>query len=62
MRILLALLLACAASTLLWASLDRPLDALDWHGKLQGIAYNPSGIYSERQRKQGYPEPASART
>src|SRR5215813_3701633 len=56
MRIFLALLLASACSAALWASLDRPLAAPDWREGLKGVAYNPSGVYSEAQRRQGYPE------
>ncbi|MCC7485898.1 MAG: glycosyltransferase [Burkholderiales bacterium] len=56
MRKFLVLLAACAASVVLWAGFDRPLPAPDWHGGLAGIAYNPSGVYSEGQRRQGYPE------
>jgi exo-beta-1,3-glucanase (GH17 family)/cellulose synthase/poly-beta-1,6-N-acetylglucosamine synthase-like glycosyltransferase len=58
MRILLALLLASACAAGLWASFDRPLQSPDWVHGLKGVAYNPSGIYSESQRKRGYPEAA----
>ena len=47
MRILVALLAACIASAAFWSSLDRPLAAPDWKGKVRGLAYSPSGLYSE---------------
>ena len=47
MRILVALLAACIASVAFWSSLDRPLAAPDWKGKVRGLAYSPSGLYSE---------------
>jgi len=47
MRILVALLAACIASVAFWSSLDRPLTAPDWKGKVRGLAYSPSGLYSE---------------
>jgi len=50
MRILFALLLVCIGSAALWASLDRPLDAPDWHGQFKGVAYTPSHLYSEQQK------------
>jgi len=47
MRILVALLAACIASVAFWSSLDRPLTAPDWKGEIRGLAYSPSGLYSE---------------
>jgi len=47
MRILVALLAACVASVAFWSSLDRPLTAPDWKGEIRGLAYSPSGLYSE---------------
>jgi exo-beta-1,3-glucanase (GH17 family)/cellulose synthase/poly-beta-1,6-N-acetylglucosamine synthase-like glycosyltransferase len=47
MRILVALLAACIASVAFWSSLDRPLTAPDWKGEIHGLAYSPSGLYSE---------------
>src|SRR5205085_1277641 len=52
MRILLALLVVCAASAGLWASLDRPLNAPDWTGQLKGVSYSPSHLYSENDKDQ----------
>ena len=56
MRIIFALALACVASVVTWASLDRPLSAPDWRGELRGVAYNPSSTYTDAQRREGYPE------
>jgi cellulose synthase/poly-beta-1,6-N-acetylglucosamine synthase-like glycosyltransferase/exo-beta-1,3-glucanase (GH17 family) len=50
MRIIVALLLVCLGSAALWAALDRPLDAPDWHGQFKGVAYTPSHLYSEQQK------------
>ena len=47
MRILVALLAACLASVAFWSSLDQPLTAPDWRGEIRGLAYSPSGLYSE---------------
>jgi len=47
MRILVALLAACIASVAFWSSIDRPLSAPDWKGEIRGLAYSPSGLYSE---------------
>jgi len=47
MRILVALLAACIASVAFWSSLDEPLAAPDWKGTIRGLAYSPSGLYSE---------------
>jgi hypothetical protein len=47
MRILVALLAGCIASVAFWSSLDRPLTAPDWKGEIHGLAYSPSGLYSE---------------
>ncbi len=35
------------ASVAFWSSLDRPLTAPDWKGEIRGLAYSPSGLYSE---------------
>ena len=56
MRILIALLVVCFGSAVLWASLDRPLDAPDWRGEMKGISYSPSGLYEESQLNEGIPE------
>ena len=56
MRILFALLAVCLGSAVLWASLDRPLDAPDWRGEMGGLSYSPSGLYTEDQLKEGIPE------
>lgn len=56
MRILIALLAVCLGSAILWASLDRPLDAPDWHGEMKGVSYSPSGLYSEAQLREGVTE------
>lgn len=50
MRILVALLAACIASATFWWSLDQPLAAPDWKGKVRGLAYSPSGLYSESDK------------
>jgi len=34
----------------LWASLDHPLDAPNWHGQIKGVAYTPSHLYSEADK------------
>jgi cellulose synthase/poly-beta-1,6-N-acetylglucosamine synthase-like glycosyltransferase/exo-beta-1,3-glucanase (GH17 family) len=47
MRILVALLVACVATVAFWSSLDQPLAAPEWRGKVRGLAYSPSGLYSE---------------
>ncbi|MBY0510291.1 MAG: glycosyltransferase [Rhodospirillaceae bacterium] len=56
MRILIALLVVCLGSAIIWNSLDRPLDAPDWHGEMKGVSYSPSGLYSEAQLREGVPE------
>ncbi len=56
MRIVFALVLACIVSVVAWASFDRPLSAPDWRGDLKGVAYNPSSIFTDAQRREGYPE------
>jgi exo-beta-1,3-glucanase (GH17 family)/cellulose synthase/poly-beta-1,6-N-acetylglucosamine synthase-like glycosyltransferase len=53
MRILIALLVVCLGSAVLWASLDHPLDAPDWTGPMRGISYSPSGLYNEDQLNEG---------
>jgi len=50
MRRLIALLLVCAASAALWASLDRPIIAPNFTGVLKGVAYTPSHLYTEVQK------------
>lgn len=50
MRILFALLAVCIASAAFWASLDQPLSAPDWKGQIRGIAYSPSGLYTEEDK------------
>jgi exo-beta-1,3-glucanase (GH17 family)/cellulose synthase/poly-beta-1,6-N-acetylglucosamine synthase-like glycosyltransferase len=56
MKILIALLAVCLGSAALWASLDHPLAAPDWAGKLGGISYSPSGLYHEAALTQHVPE------
>lgn len=56
MRIVIALLAVCLGSAVLWASLDRPLDAPDWRGEMMGLSYSPSGLYDQSQLKEGIPE------
>ncbi len=56
MRIVFALLVSCGLSVLAWASLDQPLTAPDWTGEIRGVAYNPSSVYSNAQRLDGYSE------
>ena len=56
MRILIALLVVCFGSAVLWASLDSPLDAPDWRGDMKGMSYSPSGLYEESQLAEGVPE------
>lgn len=41
---------------LAWSSFDRPLSAPNWQGDIRGLAYNPSSIYTDAQRREGYPE------
>ena len=56
MRILIALLAVCLGSAVLWASLDRPLDAPDWRGEMKGVSYSPSGLYTTDQLRETVPE------
>lgn len=56
MRIVIALLAVCFGSAILWASLDRPLDAPDWRGQMKGLSYSPSGLYTEEQLREGISE------
>ena len=56
MRIIFALVLVCIVSIFSWASLDYPLTAPDWQDDLRGVAYNPSSVYTDSQRREGYPE------
>lgn len=56
MKILIALLAVCLCSVAFWASLDNPLAAPDWSGKLGGVSYNPSGIYDQKAFDQPVPE------
>lgn len=48
-RIVLALVVVILASAGFWLALDRPLPAPDWNGKLDGVSYSPSQIYTEAQ-------------
>jgi len=50
MRILVALLVACVATVAFWSSLDQPLSAPEWRGKIRGLAYSPSHLYSESDK------------
>ncbi|MBP6699969.1 MAG: glycosyltransferase [Halioglobus sp.] len=52
MRIPTAIAIVSIASLMFWAALNRPLDAPDWEGRFEGLAYNPSGIYSRAQLEQ----------
>ena len=52
MRIPAAIAIVSIASLMFWAALNRPLDAPDWEGKFEGLAYNPSGIYNRAQLQQ----------
>src|SRR5262245_43988727 len=56
MKILIALLAVCLGSAAFWASLDHPLAAPDWSGKLDGISYNPSGLYDQATFNRRVPE------
>lgn len=50
-RIAGALLLVVGASVLFWASRDYTVIAPDWDGQVRGIAYNPSHLFSDRDRE-----------
>ena len=56
MKILIALLAVCLGSAAFWASLDHPLPAPDWSGKLGGVSYNPSGLYDKESFDEPVPE------
>jgi exo-beta-1,3-glucanase (GH17 family) len=56
MKILIALLAVCLGPAAFWASLDHPLAAPDWAGKLGGISYNPSGLYDQATFNRRVPE------
>jgi exo-beta-1,3-glucanase (GH17 family)/cellulose synthase/poly-beta-1,6-N-acetylglucosamine synthase-like glycosyltransferase len=49
MKRFLALLLVSCSFASMWYSLDQPLPAPDWKGRIGGISYNPSGLYTEDQ-------------
>ncbi|HEY2071792.1 MAG TPA: glycosyltransferase family 2 protein [Rhizomicrobium sp.] len=46
-RIAIALCLVVAGSALYWASRDYAVDAPDWGGQVQGLAYSPSHTYTD---------------
>ncbi len=56
MKILIALIVVCLGSMAFWASFDHPLAAPDWSGKLGGVSYNPSGIYTQDEFEKPVPE------
>ncbi|HEX4270595.1 MAG TPA: hypothetical protein VHZ32_04380, partial [Rhizomicrobium sp.] len=50
-RVAVALVMVVSASALFWAYQDYTVVAPDWDGQVRGIAYNPSHLFVERQRK-----------
>ena len=55
-RIALALLLVVGASVLFWASQDYVVIAPDWDGQVRGITYNPSHLFTKKDREEISPE------
>jgi cellulose synthase/poly-beta-1,6-N-acetylglucosamine synthase-like glycosyltransferase/exo-beta-1,3-glucanase (GH17 family) len=55
-RIAVALFLVVTASVLFWASRDYSVVAPDWDGQVRGIAYSPSHLFNDRDRKHVPPE------
>ena len=55
-RIAVALVLVVGASVLFWASRDYSVVAPDWDGQVRGIAYSPSHLFNDRDRKHVAPE------
>jgi exo-beta-1,3-glucanase (GH17 family) len=51
LRIAIALVMVVAASALFWTSRDYTVVAPEWDGQVRGIAYSPSGMFSERQAR-----------
>jgi exo-beta-1,3-glucanase (GH17 family)/cellulose synthase/poly-beta-1,6-N-acetylglucosamine synthase-like glycosyltransferase len=49
MKRFLALSLVACGFAFVWFALDQPLPAPEWKGKLAGLSYNPSGIFTEEQ-------------
>jgi len=49
MKRFFALVAVAAGFGSIWFALDRPLPAPVWKGKLEGLSYNPSGLYTEDQ-------------
>ena len=46
-RTLSALAIACLATVVTWAALDRTVDAPDWNAPIRGFSYNPSHVYTK---------------
>lgn len=55
-RIALALLLVVGASVLFWASQDYAVIAPDWDGQVRGLTYEPSHLFTRRDRDWISPE------
>jgi exo-beta-1,3-glucanase (GH17 family)/cellulose synthase/poly-beta-1,6-N-acetylglucosamine synthase-like glycosyltransferase len=55
-RIALALLLVVGASVLFWASQDYAVIAPDWDGQVRGITYEPSHLFTRKDRDWVSPE------
>ncbi len=51
LRIAIALVMVVAASALFWTSRDFTVLAPEWDGQVRGIAYSPSGMFSQRQAR-----------
>ena len=49
MKRLIALLLVALAGGSVWFAIDEPLPAPEWKGRLAGLSYNPSGLFTEAQ-------------
>ncbi|HEX4079993.1 MAG TPA: glycosyltransferase [Rhizomicrobium sp.] len=56
LRIALALLLVVGASILFWASQDYAVIAPDWDGQVRGITYEPSHLFTDKDRHWISPE------
>ena len=55
-RIYFALALVLSASVVFWASRDYAVTAPEWDGQVRGIAYSPSGNFTEDNDKNVTPE------
>ena len=49
MKRFVALFLVASGFACVWYLLDQPLPAPEWKGRLEGVSYNPSGLYTQKQ-------------